>query len=397
MSYKLAVIGQGYVGLPLSIAAAESGYKTLGIDLDLDKISSLNVGKSLVEDVTDQQLRSLIKKSMYKATSDYSELIGIQIIVICVPTPLTDSNEPDVSFIESAIKSMAKYIAKNALIILESTVGPGTTRNYLVPLLENESGISREDFFVAFSPERIDPSNKIWNIKRTPKIVSGLNKKSTERAVKFYSQFVDSTIECESLEVAETAKLLENAFRLINISFVNELSIFCQKLGIDINQVVKAAATKPYGFMPFYPSIGIGGHCIPVDPVYLSSAAKLLGVPTKLIDLAYKINKEMPIHFIGRAADKIGNLKDKRILIVGVAYKPNVADIRETPVEVLISGLKENGAIVYWHDNLVKEWKGEKSVEISSDYDLAILTVPHDYLDLSALGDVPILNTRGSI
>ena len=197
--------------------------------------------------------------------------------------------------------------------------------------------------------------------------------------------------------MAEAAKLLENTFRLINISFINELSILCQKLGIDVNSVIQTASTKPYGFMPFYPSIGIGGHCIPVDPIYLSSVAKAVGVPTRFIDLAVQINQEMPGYFVGRAEEKIGGLKGKKVLVIGVSYKPNVADVRETPVDALILGLKNKGAQVSWHDDLVKEWNGEKSVALSNTYDLAILTTPHDYLDLTKLGDVPILNTRGSI
>lgn len=227
--------------------------------------------------------------------------------------------------------------------------------------------------------------------------MAGLTSKSRKRAVGFYSKFIDQVVECESLEVAETAKLLENSFRLINISFMNEMSVFCQKLGVDVNQVVKAAATKPYGFMPFYPSIGIGGHCIPVDPLYLSNKALEIGVPTKLIDLAAHINQEMPQYYVEKAAEKLGGLKGKKILVLGVSYKPNVSDVRETPVTALIAGLNQKGAQVFWHDELVKEWNGENSVPFGTNYDLAILATPHDYLDLTKLGDLPILNTRGYI
>jgi UDP-N-acetyl-D-glucosamine dehydrogenase len=239
--------------------------------------------------------------------------------------------------------------------------------------------------------------NLHWKIKNTPKIVAGMTSEAKNLAVKFYSEFIDEVIECESIEVAETAKLLENSFRFINISFINELSIFCQKLGINLNEVVNAAATKPYGFMPFYPSIGIGGHCIPVDPLYLANKAREIGAPTRFIDLADQINQEMPGYFVGRSEEKIGGLKGKKVLVIGVSYKPNVADVRETPVEALILGLKNKGAEVFWHDDLVKEWNAEKSVALSNEYDLAIIATPHDYLDLSKLGNVPILNTRGSI
>jgi len=276
-------------------------------------------------------------------------------------------------------------------------VSPGTTRNLIAPILAQFSGLNLNQFQVAFSPERIDPSNKTWGVKNTPKLVAGLSQEACTRAMEFYSNFIDEVVRCESLEVAETAKLLENSFRYVNISFINEFFIFCQKLGVDVKEVIKAAATKPYGFMSFYPSIGVGGHCIPVDPLYLSEKARELGTPTRFIDLADQINQEMPGYFVGRAEEKLGGLKDKKVLVVGVAYKPNVADVRETPATALISGLKSKGANVSWHDDLVKEWNGEKSVELKTGFDLAIIATSHTYMDLSQLGDVPIMDTRGSI
>jgi UDP-N-acetyl-D-glucosamine dehydrogenase len=293
--------------------------------------------------------------------------------------------------------SISKNLSKNLLVILESTVAPGTTREFLAPLLKSDVNTGNVAIELAFSPERIDPLNEKWNLKNTPKIVAGLTDNSRKRAVAFYSKFVDHLIECNSLEIAETAKLLENSFRLINISFINELSKLCFKLGIEISQVIEAASTKPYGFMPFYPSIGVGGHCIPVDPLYLSSKAKDVGEPIKLIDLASQINVSMPQYFVNRAEEKLRELKEKNILVVGVSYKPNVADTRESPVGILIAGLRQKGAKVFWHDDLVNEWNGEKSVALSDKYDLVILSTPHDYLDLTKIGDVPILNTRGSI
>ena len=263
--------------------------------------------------------------------------------------------------------------------------------------MEEESGLKSKDFYLAFSPERIDPQNKTWNLKNTPKIVAGLNLEARNLAKEFYLNFIDEVIECESLEVAETAKLLENSFRLVNISFINEISIFCQRLGIDVNNVINAAASKPYGFMPFYPSVGVGGHCIPVDPVYLANKADQIGIETRFIDLAVQINKEMPGYFVGRAEEKLGGLKGKKVLVVGVSYKPNVADVRETPVKDLIKGLLDKGANVSWHDELVKKWEGSESVALSGAYDLAILATPHDGVDLSKLGNTPILNTRSSI
>jgi UDP-N-acetyl-D-glucosamine dehydrogenase len=330
-------------------------------------------------------------------TTDFSVISDADTILICVPTPLSHDKKPDLSNLKSAVISISKYIKKGTLLIIESTVGPGMTRNLIVPLLEKESGLNSADFYIVFSPERIDPANKNWNVENTPKLIAGLTPFAAELAAKFYSNFIETVFLCSSLEIAETAKLLENSFRLINISFVNELSIFCHKLGIEIVEVINAAATKPYGFMPFYPSIGVGGHCIPIDPLYLANKASQIGASAKLIELASDINEEMPEYFVGRAEEKIGGLKGKTVLVIGVSYKPNVADVRETPVGTLIFGLKNKGAQVFWHDDLVEEWNGEKSVVLSNKYDLAIIATPHDYLDLTKLGDVPVLNTRGSI
>ena len=397
MSKSVSIIGLGYVGMPLAIAAAKSGYKVTGIDLDDIKVREVNNGISQIEDINNDELSNLIEAGKIKAESNYSSVEKADIILICVPTPLLENHLPDLSYLEFVAKSIKGKLNQKALLILESTVAPGTTRDFLAPLLEFDFNTPEKNFKLAFSPERIDPMNLNWRIKNTPKIVAGITSESKNLAVKFYSDFIDEVIECESIEVAETAKLLENSFRFINISFINELSIFCQKLGININEVVNAAATKPYGFMPFYPSIGIGGHCIPVDPLYLANKAREIGAPTRFIDLADQINQEMPGYFVGRVEEKIGGLRGKKLLVIGVSYKPNVADVRETPVEAFILGLKNKGAQVSWHDDLVKEWNGEKSVALSNEYDLAIIATPHTYLDLTKLGDMPILNTRGSI
>ena len=397
MNKKIAVIGLGYVGLPLALSASNSGYKVVGIDNNVNKINLLKAGGTSIEDIENFAVLNSINKGNLLISDDFSEISGSEVILICVPTPLNNYFKPDLSHIELAANSLSPYIQPGTLIILESTVEPSTTRNFLRPILEQGSGLTSDQFFVAFSPERIDPSNHLWHIKNTPKLVAGFTDTACMLAMQFYGNFIDELVQCQSLEIAETAKLLENSFRLVNISFINELSIFCQKLDIDVNEVIKAAATKPYGFMPFYPSIGVGGHCIPVDPLYLSNKAHEIGAPTRFINLADQINREMPGYFVGRAEEKLGGLKNKEILVVGVAYKPNVADVRETPVDSLITGLKQKGAQVSWHDDLVKEWNSEKSVTLSSDFDLAIIATPHDYLDLTKLGDVPILNTRGSI
>jgi len=394
---KVIVVGQGYVGLPVALRCAEEGFQVVGIDSDQKLVETLNAGLSTIEDVINEDLQKHIELGNYFATDDFSQVLTADIVIVCVPTPLTEFNEPDLSFVISAILSVAQYIKEGTLFVLESTVAPGTTRNIVVPIFKEMFGELEGKIYVAFSPERADPTNKLWNLKNTPKLIAGVNAESFAKASEFYLKLVNEVVPCETLEVAETAKLLENAFRLINISFINEISIFCQKLEIDVNEVIKAASSKPYGFMPFYPSVGVGGHCIPVDPIYLANAAKILGVPSRFIDLAEQINQEMPIYFVDRAEEKLDGLKNKKILVVGVAYKPNVADIRESPAKLLIAGLEQKGAQVSWHDDLVKEWNGKNSVALSNDFDLAILATPHDYLDLTKLGDVPILNTRGSI
>ncbi len=397
MKNRVIVIGLGYVGLPVAVAAAKSGCTVIGIDLNTEKVDTINRGISPVEDINNAQIQELISNGLFRASSEYAEIRDANIVLICVPTPLLKNQLPDLSMVESAARSMSQYLMKGVLVILESTVAPGTTRDFLAPLINSEFKIANNEIQLAFSPERIDPLNKNWNLKNTPKIVAGLTDDSRKSAVQFYSKFVDEVIECDSLEIAETAKLLENSFRLINISFINELSKLCYRLGIEVSKVINAAATKPYGFMPFYPSIGVGGHCIPVDPLYLSSKALEVGSPIQLIDLASQINLSMPQHFVLRAEEKLGELQGKRILVVGVSYKQNVSDVRETPVEMLILGLRQKGARVFWHDDFVKDWKGEKSVALTSDYDLAIIATPHDYLDLNKLGDIPMLNTRESV
>lgn len=396
LSTTISVIGLGYVGLPLAILAAQSEYEVYGIDIDEVKVDLINSGKSPVEDISNLEIQNAISGKL-KVGSDFSPVEGSSIVIICVPTPLDDDRKPDLSLIDAAVMSFAKYLSKSTLVILESTVQPGTTRDYLVSLILKYSSLTPSDFNVAYSPERIDPANKKWNLKNTPKIMAGLNPSATKQTKDFYSKFVDNIIECESPEVAELAKLLENTFRYVNISFVNELSIFCRSFGVDVNQVIAAASTKPYGFMPFYPSIGVGGHCIPVDPLYLSDKARSMGIQTKFIDLADDINTQMPNFFVKVANEKISGLRGKKVLVIGVSYKPNISDVRETPVKALIFALRKEGAQVFWHDDLVKEWNNEKSSPLDQGYDLAILATPHDYLNLQQIGNTPLINTRGSI
>lgn len=393
----ISIIGQGYVGLPLSIAASVSGFTVCGIDNNEINVAALNSGVSTIEGLDSKSLKKLIANKKLFFSQDFSQISNSKIVLICVPTPLDSLHKPDLEILISASKSVGKFLTKDTLVIVESTVAPGTTRNIIADILVEESGLNLEDFCLAYSPERIDPLNKKWNLRNTPKLVAGLNRESCNRAISFYSNFIEDLVECNTLEEAELAKILENSFRLINISLINEISIFCNKFKIDINEVIKAASTKPYGFMPFYPSIGVGGHCIPVDPIYLAEEAKNIGSPIHMIDLAAKINQKMPGYFVTCAEEMLNGLIDKEIVVLGVAYKPNVSDVRETPAEALIDGLKAKGAKVTWHDDLVKVWRGEKSVTLNRDFDLAIIATPHDYLDLSILGEVPILHTRGSI
>ena len=397
MDVNIAIIGQGYVGLPLALAAAKAGFSVIGIDSNKEIVGKLNQGISTIEDISDSTLAENISAKKYRASYDYKDIVSAEIVIVCVPTPLTSSRKPDLRILKAAIREVAENLKNEALVIIESTIAPGTTREVVLPLINSVLGESNKKFHLAYSPERIDPSNPIWTIFNTPKLVAGLTTESCKLAQDFYSSFISEITLCESIEVAETAKLLENSFRLVNISFINELAIFCHKLKIDIQSVIQAASTKPYGYMPFYPSVGVGGHCIPIDPLYLSTKALEAGAPMRFIDLADQINQEMPSHFVERAEEKLGGIKNKKILVIGVAYKSNVTDVRETPAAALISELRNKGAQVSWHDDLVKEWKGEKSVDLEPGFDLAIIASPHAYLDLKKLKDTLVLDTRGSI
>ena len=388
---KVSVVGQGYVGLPLSISLVGAGHEVVGIDLDTKLIKKLLARNSTIVDLSDSQIASALESGRYTLKDNFDSVISSDVVVICVPTPLDTLQNPDNSLLISALVSVASNLKPGALLINESTVSPGTTRGLIKEILDG-AGVNYD---LAYSPERIDPASTKWNIRNTPKLVAGLTPAATERATSFYRTFVQTVNVGSSLEVIETAKLLENSFRLVNISFINEIAQFCAALKIDVREVVDSAATKPYGFMPFYPSAGAGGHCIPVDPSYLASKAREIGAPTRFIDLANDLNHSLPSYFAGVAAGMLGKLKGQKILIVGVAYKPEVSDVRETPATGLIRELRSRGATVSWHDELVKEWNGENSVPLTSNYDLIILVNPHMSTDLSALNSAKVLNTRG--
>jgi UDP-N-acetyl-D-glucosamine dehydrogenase len=391
---RVVVVGQGYVGLPLALGAAEAGFKVSGIEIDQDKVAAINTGHSPVEDVPHATIAKLIAEGQYKVQSDYESVAEAEIVLLAVPSPLTPDRTPDLTHIVEAATEVAKSLRPGTLVILESTIYPGVTRSVLAPLLAEVSGLNADDIDVAYSPERIDPTNKTWTLANTPKLVSGLSAQATTRAADFYRTFINDVVLVDTPEIAETAKLLENTFRFVNISLINELAEFCHRAGIPILDVIDAAASKPFGFMKFTPSAGVGGHCISVDPHFLSYAANLHGVNSQFIALADKINRELPDQIVRRAEDLLGTQLDgKTVLIIGVAYKPNVADTRETPAAPLIDALRARGSLVTWHDEHVKDWRGEKSGPIDNTHDLAILVTAHMSLDLAELGHTPLLDT----
>jgi len=393
----VAVVGQGYVGLPLALAAAKAGFIVIGLDNNSDKILNLQNFIPGIEGVASDELKKISSQGNYFATVDFSKLADAKIILICVPTPLGENGKPDLKSLITATTHVARNMSRGTLVIVESTVAPGTIRNTIAPLIKNVSKFEDQDFKVAFSPERVDPLNKTWGIENTPKLLSALSEDGYRLAFDFYSKFVKTVIKCDSVEIAETAKLLENSFRLVNISLINEIAMFCRKMNIEISQVIEAAATKPFGFMPFFPSIGVGGHCIPVDPIYLLEKANQIHTPITMIERAATVNSELLQYFVQLAEMKLGSLIGKRILVIGISYKPNVRDVRESPAIKLIKELRSLGALVFWHDNLVQRWNEEVSTDLHENFDLAIVATNHEDLNLAKLGKVQKIDTRGSL
>jgi UDP-N-acetyl-D-glucosamine dehydrogenase len=397
VSETVAVIGLGYVGLPLALTACEAGFEVVGIDIDRVKVKNLENGISGIDSISNKKLSMYLESKKLIIEYDYRSLKNASVILFCVPTPLNYQHKPDLLPLIASLENCAHSLRQGALVIIESTVAPGTMRQIVLKMLSINSKVHGHDFFLAYSPERIDPANQRWNIQNTPKLVSGISISAREKAVNFYQNFIKTIEICDSVEIAETAKLLENSFRLVNISLVNELSMMCRLLKVDVAKVISAANTKPYGFMAFYPSIGAGGHCIPVDPVYLSDKAEEIGSPLRMIELASQINKSIPEYFVKIVENMIGDLKEKKILVIGISYKSNVADIRESAAISLILSLRKKGAFVSWHDDLVIEWDGEKSTPLSDTFDLAIITTAHNQLEIKKLGNVPKLDTRNSL
>jgi len=374
-SVKVSIIGQGYVGLTISVFAAEH-HKVIGFDKNQTIVDALNAGMSHIEGVESPELAKRIASGNYKATTDASEIEGSGVVVIAVPTPLTKDRKPDLAFVEAACKTIGENLKTPALIINESTSFPGTVRNLIKPEIEKYSGSSIRHLY-AVSPERVDPGRTDWDQKNTPRLYAGLTREASKAVRDFYSTFCDNLVEVSSPEVAESAKLFENTFRQVNIALVNEFAQIAHALGISVYETLDAAATKPYGFMKFMPSAGVGGHCIPVDPSYLAHTAAGLGVPATFIERANEVNLEMAKYVVDRVKkDNGGSLKGKKVQVVGVAYKPNVADVRETPAEPVIEELKEAGAVLTWSDDLVHTWMGEASTPLGGA-EIAVVVTLH--------------------
>jgi UDP-N-acetyl-D-glucosamine dehydrogenase len=394
---KVVIIGQGYVGLTIS-AFASKGNVVLGFDNNQKVVHQLNKGISHIEGVESHLLAAAIASGHYRATTNGADIAEAEIVVIAVPTPLDKDRKPDLAFIESACKTIAENISHPVLVINESTSFPGTVRNFIKPMIEKLSAANLEHEY-AISPERVDPGRLDWDQKNTPRLYAGLTPSASKKTRDFYSTFCDNLVEVSSPEVAEAAKLFENTFRQVNIALVNEFAQIAHALGISVHETLEAANTKPYGFMKFSPSAGVGGHCIPVDPSYLAHVAEGLGVPATFIERANEVNLEMPKYVVTRvAADNGGSLKGKKVQVIGISYKPNVADTRETPAELVINELKRVGAEVTWHDDVVGTWHGQSSSSIGGG-DIAIVVTLHDVVDKKAvLASAPyVFDTTGKL
>ncbi|MEN6309207.1 MAG: nucleotide sugar dehydrogenase [Anaerohalosphaeraceae bacterium] len=392
----VGVLGLGYVGLPLAREFASAGIKVLGFDIDEKKVKTLNSGRSIIKHIPHEQVKTMVKSGLFSATSDMSQIKKPDAILICVPTPLTKNREPDMQFIESSARTIAKSLRKEQLIVLESSTYPGTTREVMMPILEQTGLVAGKDFYLAFSPEREDPGNKNYTTKTIPKIVGGLTPKCCELARQVYSFAIQTLVPVSSLEAAEAAKILENTYRCINIAMVNELKMLFDRMGIDVWEVIRAAATKPFGYHPFYPGPGLGGHCIPIDPFYLTWKARQYHMATRFIELAGEINTDMPHYVIHRTMEALNNRKKSlngaKVLILGLAYKPDIDDVRESPSLELIELLKERGAKVDYNDPYVpathkmreydlKMTSKKLTASLLKSYDVVLISTNHSDYD----------------
>lgn len=393
----IGIVGLGYVGLPLALAFTQAGFKVVGYDVQSKKVDLINKGESYIDDISAKDIKSAVAAKRFLATAEQSELGEADVICICVPTPLTKAREPDLSYVIAASKTIARNLRKGQLIILESTTYPGTTREVVLPILEKSGLKAGRDFYLAYSPERVDPGNKKYGIKNTPKVVGGINKESTELTRLFYSQAAEKVITASSMEVAEMTKIFENTFRHVNIALVNEMAQLCEKMGISMWEVINTAGTKPFGYMPFYPGPGVGGHCIPLDPSYLASKAKEYDFSTRFIELAGEINTRMPHHVVSRIMETLDsrgkNLKGAKVLILGVAYKKDIADTRESPALKVLQLLHEKGAVINYNDPYIASIplgkKTLKSVELNhenlSRADCTVIATAHTQYDIKKI------------
>ena len=393
----LGVIGLGYIGLPLAVEKAKAGFKTIGFDVQQKKVDLLNQGRSYIGDVDDKELEKIVKNGVFKATTDYSEASTCDSICICVPTPLDEHQQPDISYVKKSAESLVPFMHKNMLVVLESTTYPGTTEELVKPILEKSGLVCGRDFYLAFSPERVDPGNSAYKIKNTPKIVGGCTSKSTDIAAALYEMVLDAPVhKVSSAAVAEMEKILENIYRNINIGLVNELAMLCDKMNISIWEVIDAAKTKPYGFQAFYPGPGLGGHCIPLDPYYLSWKAREYGFHTSMIEASMMINDKMPeycVDRVGRILNKYKKaLNGSNVLVLGVAYKQNINDCRESPAIKVIKELLKVGAEVSYFDPFVKSFSdknlamnslSELKPEVIEKFDIVVIATAHTNVDYS--------------
>jgi UDP-N-acetyl-D-glucosamine dehydrogenase len=409
-SARVGVVGLGYVGLPLAVELAAAGFEVIGFDIDEEKVRSIEAGSSYIGDISSERLQSVREGDRLQATTDFDRLGEVQVTNVCVPTPLTKTKDPDVSFMASAVEEIRDRLSPGDLIILGSTTYPGTTRELFVPVLE-ETGLKvGQDFSLAFAPERIDPANTTFKIKNVPKVVGGETPLCTELACKVFDTIFDETVPVSSTQSAEMVKLLENTFRAINIGLANEVALMCERLDLDVWEVIEAAATKPYGFMKFLPGPGLGGHCIPVDPSYLSWRMKSLNFSARFIELATEINSGMPAHVVDRVTELLNDAKlavnGARLLIIGVAYKRDVGDMRESPAIDVVSLLARKGAEISYHDPFVPEceidgklYKGsELNEEVLAETDLALILTDHSAVDYEWLAEKAprIFDTRNA-
>jgi UDP-N-acetyl-D-glucosamine dehydrogenase len=412
---NIGIIGLGYVGLPLAILIAEAGYKVFGFDLQENVCKILNSGESHIKDISSTRVKDVVQNNLFIATKNFELLEECDVISICVPTPLNKMKDPDLSYVISATEEIKKFLKKGQLIILESTTFPGTTRQLLLPILESSGLKVGKDFYLCFSPERVDPGNELWNTKNTPKLIGGVTDKCKQLGTEFYSFVFDKIISVSSAEIAELVKVYENTFRMINIALANELSIICDKLNLDVWEVIDAASTKPFGFMKFTPGPGLGGHCIPLDPHYLTWKLRTLDYNIEIIDLASEINSKMPLYIVNKIGDSLNNIyksfKGSKILIMGIAYKKDIDDIRESPALDIIIYLQKRGANVYFHDphcpTIINDGHVDiqnlpmNSVSLSDDFvkemDLVAIITNHSSIDYNIISNNAkiIIDTRG--